>query len=400
MEFKRMPSGTKIVNLFDEIGSGRSLLILGEPGSGKTTTLLDLTRELIIRAEQDIDYRIPVVFNLSKKYTEARSAYHHAIELSSQSAIYYRKLGDIEYSEHNYNQAIFNYLRVVEQNPKDNLLRDQIIRTYKEWIDCDHIFFDSFSQRVFPFSRLKEENTLSLKLILKNHTNKTVGSAFPKTFAYFLEMELDTTKRKVYEEESLEILDDILSQLNGNSSEITVLSHFACVYRNLGRDEYAISAFLYAIDDYFINTFAFLQDIDLTPIDIYEKLGEQYFSLNKTDDALLAYLRAVELSLEDISVYRKLSFSLLYRSEARKEFISRVISIYCHAIELNSENTLLYSNLGTIYLEQEYYDDAISAFNKATKLNPKKVSNYENLAQIYLKIKNYEKGTAVYLQAI
>ena len=60
-----LPEGTKVINIFDQIGAGRTLLILGEPGSGKTTTLLGLTRDLIVRAEQDINHLIPVVFNLS-----------------------------------------------------------------------------------------------------------------------------------------------------------------------------------------------------------------------------------------------------------------------------------------------------------------------------------------------
>ncbi|WP_407892415.1 NACHT domain-containing protein [Scytonema sp. NUACC26] len=47
------------------MGAGRSLLILGEPGSGKTTTLLELARDLLQEAELDINQPIPVVFNLS-----------------------------------------------------------------------------------------------------------------------------------------------------------------------------------------------------------------------------------------------------------------------------------------------------------------------------------------------
>jgi hypothetical protein len=41
------------------------LLILGEPGSGKSTTLLDLARTLLDRAEKDIKERVPIVLNLS-----------------------------------------------------------------------------------------------------------------------------------------------------------------------------------------------------------------------------------------------------------------------------------------------------------------------------------------------
>jgi len=60
---RALPHGTKITNVFDEMN--QSLLILGEPGSGKTTTLLELTRDTIGRAETDPTQPIPVVFNLS-----------------------------------------------------------------------------------------------------------------------------------------------------------------------------------------------------------------------------------------------------------------------------------------------------------------------------------------------
>jgi len=58
-----LPPGTKISDVFERVG--RSLLILGEPGAGKTTTLLELAREMIDRAGEDPSEKIPVVFNLS-----------------------------------------------------------------------------------------------------------------------------------------------------------------------------------------------------------------------------------------------------------------------------------------------------------------------------------------------
>jgi DNA polymerase III delta prime subunit len=58
-----LPNGTSIINVYDEaVGE---LLILGEPGTGKTTALLELTRDLLARAEQVLEFPMPVIFNLA-----------------------------------------------------------------------------------------------------------------------------------------------------------------------------------------------------------------------------------------------------------------------------------------------------------------------------------------------
>jgi hypothetical protein len=60
-----LPTGTEATQVFNQMGAGRTLLILGEPGAGKTITLLKLAQNLIERAEANVSCPIPVVFNLS-----------------------------------------------------------------------------------------------------------------------------------------------------------------------------------------------------------------------------------------------------------------------------------------------------------------------------------------------
>src|SRR5262249_39680902 len=58
-----LPPNTSILQVFDELGG--ELLIVGEPGSGKTITLLELTRSLLDRAERDEGLPMPIVFPLA-----------------------------------------------------------------------------------------------------------------------------------------------------------------------------------------------------------------------------------------------------------------------------------------------------------------------------------------------
>ncbi len=60
---------TKAIEVFTREDVEGRLLILGEPGSGKTTTLLRLAEELIEEAEEeaerDSNFKVPVIFELS-----------------------------------------------------------------------------------------------------------------------------------------------------------------------------------------------------------------------------------------------------------------------------------------------------------------------------------------------
>ncbi len=61
-----LPAETTILEAFDRRDIAGKLLILGEPGAGKTTTMLDLAKALCDRAEQDATAPIPVLLDLSR----------------------------------------------------------------------------------------------------------------------------------------------------------------------------------------------------------------------------------------------------------------------------------------------------------------------------------------------
>ena len=68
---REFPRDTPIEQVFDD-ATGQ-LLVLGEPGSGKSTKLVELARALIDRAQNDPSHPIPVILNLST-WTKKRAA--------------------------------------------------------------------------------------------------------------------------------------------------------------------------------------------------------------------------------------------------------------------------------------------------------------------------------------
>ena len=58
-----LPLGTNITEVYDEAEG--TLLIMGEPGAGKTTILLQLVTDLLFRAQLEATHPIPVVFSLA-----------------------------------------------------------------------------------------------------------------------------------------------------------------------------------------------------------------------------------------------------------------------------------------------------------------------------------------------
>ncbi len=59
----QLPAKVNIMQVFDRMKG--KLLLLGNPGGGKTTTLLELARRLVIRAEKEEKTSIPVLLDLS-----------------------------------------------------------------------------------------------------------------------------------------------------------------------------------------------------------------------------------------------------------------------------------------------------------------------------------------------
>lgn len=91
-----LPVGTSIRDVFE--AAGGELLILGEPGAGKTTMLLELVTTLLAKAEADESYPMPAVFNLAGFSNEQPLAAWLVDQLANNYEVP-RKLGELWVNE-------------------------------------------------------------------------------------------------------------------------------------------------------------------------------------------------------------------------------------------------------------------------------------------------------------
>lgn len=70
---KSLAQNTNNIDVFKEMDEGRTLLILGEPGAGKTTLMLKIVKSLIADTQQNLSLPIPVIFNLSSWVNKRQS---------------------------------------------------------------------------------------------------------------------------------------------------------------------------------------------------------------------------------------------------------------------------------------------------------------------------------------
>lgn len=130
--------------------SGRSLLVLGAPGSGKTITLLQLLSQLITAARVDENAPVPLLFNLSSfgrfkgeladwlveqahdQYSLKRESVRQAIEIGQDYYLLFDGLDEIPDENGRRSEAVVHINRFFKQHPQAGFVVCSRIKDYRE----------------------------------------------------------------------------------------------------------------------------------------------------------------------------------------------------------------------------------------------------------------------------
>ncbi len=157
-EDRELPPGTRIIDVFDEANG--SLLILGEPGSGKTTILLDLARSSIARAEEDPLQPIPVVFNLSSWAESRQSIADWLVEELNRKYQIPKRIARTWVA----NDDLLLLLDGLDEVPEGH--QDMCVGMLNEFLQ-EHMVLIAVSSRITRYSVLEERLHLSRAVLLQ-----------------------------------------------------------------------------------------------------------------------------------------------------------------------------------------------------------------------------------------
>ncbi|MBC1280789.1 NACHT domain-containing protein [Nostoc sp. UCD121] len=166
-----IPDTTTILQVFDSEGIAGKLLILGAPGAGKTTTLLELAQALIKRSEEQPDYPVPVLFNLSSWKDDRQSLADWLVaELKSKYGVS-KQLGK-KYLENHQLLPMLDGLDELEPVRQQTCVQ-AINRLLQAEYRCQYLVICSRSEEYGNYkTRLQLNGAICLQLLTDNQIRK------------------------------------------------------------------------------------------------------------------------------------------------------------------------------------------------------------------------------------
>ena len=108
-------------------------------------------------------------------------------------------------------------------------------------------------------------------------------------------------------------------------------------------------------------------------------LGVVYYHLERLDDAIAQYQKAIKLAPKDADIRSNLAAAYVQKGQ-----LDSALEQYQAAVSANPQLAEAYFGLGVVYQQKGKKDEAIQAFEKFQALDTGKDPTASNLAKQYL----------------
>lgn len=314
-------------------------------------------------------------FEKMKLFPSALEAYSKGLEKTSQSNLFYQKMGDLSLECNNIEASREFYKRAHDLNPLDRevlIKLATINQTYfPDEVDTTIDYYNSLLEFGVDLDKIYYElGHLYLKKSDKIHAVsafKLAEELNPENPYYNNSLAYAYVKADLYDD-AIEYYQRAI-KLNPDSEWTSIVCHaLGAIYSEIKENYEAAEA-----------TFNAGMVLDPNNIDIQLSLGDLFMAQNDLDKAIKTYCDAITTDPLNFMAYAKAGLALW-----EKDYLEEAIVAFHKSIELNPDFEISQNNLGVVYLDgMGDPKESIDYFKTAININPNYTLAYFNLARAY-----------------
>lgn len=180
------------------------------------------------------------------------------------------------------------------------------------------------------------------------------------------------------------VLNKHTDSLRASRQAAKLRPEWAAAFINIGASSFALGQFKEAVD-------AYRQAIKLDDdAETQYSLGLTYGKLNRTDEEILAYRRAVAMKPDHANAIEKLGLALFKNARYADA------AVQFEQLKTYKPDAKTYNYAGECYFEIGKFDESVEAFNNALGYNPDLEKARYNLGRAYIKLGNREMAQVQY----
>lgn len=314
-------------------------------------------------------------FEKMKLFPSALEAYSKGLEKTSQSNLFYQKMGDLSLECNNIEASRDCYKRAYELNPLDRevlIKLATINQTYfPDDVDMTIEYYNSLLEFGIDLDKIYYElGHLYLQKSDKIHAVsafKLAEEINPENPYYNNSLAYAYVKAELYDDAIAYYQQAI--KLNPDSEWTSIVCHaLGAIYAEIKENFEAAEA-----------TFNAGMVLDPNNIDIQLSLGDLFMAQNDLDKAIKTYCDAISTDPLNFMAYAKAGLALW-----EKDYLEEAIVAFHKSIELNPDFEISQNNLGVVYLDgMGDPKESVDYFKAAININPNYTLAYFNLGRAY-----------------
>ncbi len=314
-------------------------------------------------------------FEKMKLFPSALEAYSKGLEKTSQSNLFYQKMGDLSLECNNIEASRECYRRAHEVNPSDRevlIKLATINQTYfPDDVDMTIEYYNSLLEFGIDLDKIYYElGHLYLQKSDKIHAVsafKLAEEMNPENPYYNNSLAYAYVKAELYDD-AIEYYQQAI-KLNPDSEWTSIVCHaLGAIYAEIKENFEAAEA-----------TFNAGMVLDPNNIDIQLSRGDLFMAQNDLDKAIKTYCDAITTDPLNFMAYAKAGLALW-----EKDYLEEAVVAFHKSIELNPDFEISQNNLGVVYLDGlGDPKESVDYFKNAININPNYTLAYFNLGRAY-----------------